>query len=275
MEPVISFFLILPAALAASAILYLYLHHKTGIERKYLITDSPAVALLSALAAFLLVKPHNSGLWLLSGVILIMLVIFLAFAFTMIRFWRVPRRKASAGPGQIVSPADGRVIYVNRLTRGDIPEAVKGRLSSRLDELTKTTLLNDGGWHLGINMTPFDVHKNCAPVSGKVILNSHFRGKFLSLKNEASQCENERNTYVIVNEEAKVGVVQIASRLVRRIDSYVKEGDSVKQGDWIGMIRFGSQVDLIIPENYRVLVEKGQQIYAVRTIIAQKDEVAD
>lgn len=274
MEPEISLFIILPASLAASAILYLYLHHKTGIERKYIFTDSPVVALLTALSLFLFVKPHISGRWLLSGLILISLVILLAFVFTMIRFWRVPRRKVTAIPGQIVSPADGRVIYIKKISGGEIPETVKGSLASRLPELAGTNLLINGGWHLGINMTPFDVHKNCAPVSGRVILNSHFNGKFLSLKNEASQSENERNTYVIANDEIMVGVVQIASRLVRRIDSYVKEGDNVNQGEWIGMIRFGSQVDIIVPLNYRILVEKGEQIYAARTIIAEKNEAA-
>ena len=124
-------------------------------------------------------------------------------------------------------------------------------------------------------MTPFDVHKNCAPISGEIILNRHFSGKFLSLKDEASRVENERNTYVLANDTVKVGIVQIASRLVRRIDSYVKEGDKVRQGDWLGMIRFGSQVDVIIPENYRVLIDVGRQIYAAETIIAVKNEDTD
>ena len=271
MEPVFSFFLILLASLAASALLYLYLHYKTGIEKKYLFTDSPVVALFSALAVFLLVEPHATGMWLSSGFILICLVIFIAFIFTMIRFWRVPRRKVKANSGQIISPADGRVIYIKKLPGGEFPEPVKGRLASRLPELAETAILTSGVWHLGINMTPFDVHKNCAPVSGRIILNSHFNGKFLSLKNEASQNENERNTYVIANEDVNVGVIQIASRLVRRIDSYVKVGDDVKQGDWIGMIRFGSQVDVIIPDNHRILVEVGEQIYAAKTIIAEKE----
>jgi len=220
-------------------------------------------------------RPHVTGWWLLSFIVLAGLVLYFAFILTMIRFWRVPHRRVTAGPGQIVSPADGRIIYIRKLNEGEIPESVKGRRTSRLEELTKTTLLNDGGWHIGINMTPFDVHKNCAPIPGEVILNRHFNGKFLSLKDEASLCENERNTWVIANNEVKVGVVQIASRLVRRIDAYVREGDTVRQGDWIGMIRFGSQVDVILPPDYRVNVTAGCQVYAAETIIAERNEDTD
>lgn len=266
---------ILIASLAVSTFLYLFLRRKTRIDTRYLWIDNPVAALLSALVVFFIFRPDLSGHWLLSGLALACSVLFFAFAFTMIRFWRVPRRRNTAGVGQIVSPADGRVIYIKKITGGEIPSSVKGKLTSRLEELTKTPLLNEGGWHIGINMTPFDVHKNCAPISGKVILDRHFNGSFLSLKDEASRNENERNTYVIANDNIKVGIVQIASRLVRRIDSYVKEGQYVKQGNWIGMIRFGSQVDLIIPEDYRVLVETGRQVYAVETIIAEKNEVTD
>jgi phosphatidylserine decarboxylase len=69
--------------------------------------------------------------------------------------------------------------------------------------------------------------------------------------------------------------VQIASRLVRRIDAYVREGDKVRQGDWIGMIRFGSQVDVILPPDYRVTVVTGRQVYAAETIIAERNEDTD
>jgi len=275
MNPVTVFIFILAAALVTSTTLYLFLRHKTKIETRYLYIDNPSVAMISAFVVFILFKPHLTGQWIPAGAVLICSVGFLAFVFTMIRFWRVPRRKITAAPGQIVSPADGRVIYIRKITRGEIPISVKGRIASGLEELTKTEILNDGGWHIGINMTPFDVHKNCAPISGEIILNRHFSGKFLSLKDEASRVENERNTYVLANDTVKVGIVQIASRLVRRIDSYVKEGDKVRQGDWLGMIRFGSQVDVIIPENYRVLIDVGRQIYAAETIIAVKNEDTD
>ena len=275
MEPVHHFIVILPASLTVSTSLYLFLRRKTRIRTRYLYIDNPAVAMISALLVFVLQRLLVADHWVLTGLLLICSILFLAFVFTMIRFWRVPRRRVTAVAGQIISPADGRVIYIKNLTAGEIPESVKRTVPSRLEELTKTPLLNDGGWHIGINMTPFDVHKNCAPVTGKIILNRHFSGKFLSLKDPAAQSENERNTYVLVNDEVRVGVVQIASTLVRRIDSYVKEGDTVRQGDWIGMIRFGSQVDVIIPGNYRVMVDIGTQVHAAETIIAEKNEGTD
>ena len=117
-------------------------------------------------------------------------------------------------------------------------------------------------------MTPFDVHKNCSPIAGKIILNKHIPGKFLSLKEPKAIIENERNTLVIKNDHITIGIVQTASKLVRRIDSYVKQGDEIKRGEWFGMIRFGSQVDLIIPATCKVNVEIGQQIYAKSSIIA-------
>jgi len=152
---------------------------------------------------------------------------------------------------------------------GEIPVSIKGNTYSKLDELTKTNLLEGPCWLIGINMTPFDVHKNCAPIPGRVILNQHFDGKFLSLKLGKALKENERNTMVFDHQGTKVGIVQIASKLVRRIDTYVKEGESLQRGQWVGMIRFGSQVDVIIPRKYGVNVKVKDQIYAGETVIAR------
>lgn len=80
--------------------------------------------------------------------------------------------------------------------------------------------------------------------------------------------ENERHTFVIKNNFISVGIVLIASKRVRRIDSYVKEGQFVKKGDWIGMIRFGSQVDIFLPINCNIKVKIGEQVYTRKTIIA-------
>jgi phosphatidylserine decarboxylase len=118
-------------------------------------------------------------------------------------------------------------------------------------------------------MTPFDVHKNAAPVSGQIILSKHFNGKFMSLKSTLSESENERHTIVIRRNNIYVGVVQIASRLVRRIDTYIKKGDYIERGDWYGMIRFGSQVDIIFPDNFNPVIHLMQQVYAGKTIIAK------
>ena len=275
MKQIYIFAIILLASLVAGTLLYVFLHRKTRMRLRFLYQDNLAVGIISAIIVYMLYRFEVITSWIILVMILLMMVCGTAFVLTMVRFWRTPRRKSKAEKGQMISPADGSIIYIRKLEKGEIPVSVKGKGYSRLEELAKTSLLDDLGWQIGINMTPFDVHKNCAPVSGMVILNQHFNGKFWSLKDTRSQTENERNTYVIQNDEIKVGVVQIASRMVRRIDSYVKQGESVNQGEWLGMIRFGSQVDVIIPEGYRVMVEPGEQVYAGLTIIAERDEDSD
>jgi phosphatidylserine decarboxylase len=238
---------------------------------KFLFIDNLIVASLSFIIAFLLflVLPFKGYAAFFYYIFSIgILVVLLGFMFTMIRFWHTPKRKITAGENEIVSPADGNVIYINKIEATDIPYSIKKGNSIKLEEFTKTKLLNTPCWQIGINMTPWDVHKNCSPIDGEIILNEHHQGSFFSLKNSKSLIGNERNTYVIENEKNRIGVVQIASKRVRRIDSYVKIGDVVKKGDWIGMIRFGSQVDIFFPVEYIPIVELGNQIYAGSTVIA-------
>lgn len=261
-------------ALFISTVMYLYLHKKTRMNIKFIFIDNLIVAFIAFGLTQLLFHLTYGNLqsflsMLLSVIVLGVLIFGLGCALTMIRFWRTPNRKLEAKETEIVSPADGNIIYIKKIEANEIPFSIKNKVLSSLSELTKTDLLKTPCWLIGINMTPFDVHKNCAPVSGKIVLNQHFNGKFLSLKLFESEFENERNTIVIKNDHISVGVVQIASKRVRRIDSYVNKGDLVKKGDWLGMIRFGSQVDLIIPENCKVKVSLGQQIYAIKTIMAE------
>jgi phosphatidylserine decarboxylase len=195
----------------------------------------------------------------------------LSFIIIMIRFWRTPHRELHCDIGDVVSPADGKVIYLKEFEAGNLPVVIKKGLKASITEITGTDLINQPVYLLGINMTPFDVHKNCAPIKGVVLLNQHIKGVFLSLKNPQAITRNERNTIVIKNNSNELfGVVQTASRLVRKIDSYIQENEEIYQGEWFGMIRFGSQVDVIIPSNYTILVSIGQQIYARKSIIARK-----
>lgn len=269
------FGLCLALSLLFSTVLYIYLVRKTRIRKRFLATDNVAVALVTAVTVYLIFRAGFPGGVLFMMAATAVLVTLLAFLLTMARFWRTPVRKTATGEAFVVSPADGRVIYINRVEKGEIPVARKGSVSSPLGELAKTGLLDGAGWHIGINMTPFDVHKNCAPVSGRLVLNKHTDGKFLSLKDGQAITDNERNTYVIETGNGIFGVVQIASRLVRRIDSYVSEGTLVEKGQWIGMIRFGSQVDLILPRNHRILAAVGEQVYAATTVIAERNEDTD
>ena len=254
-----------------STFLYLYLHKKTRISYKYLYLDNIWVIVPTiAIALFL----TSLNICFLNPIILFLIpliILCFAFSYTMLRFWRNPKRNIIAKINEIVSPADGNVIYIKEIKAGDTPISIKNGLEAKLSEIAETNLLNQDGWLIGINMTPFDVHKNCAPASGIVVLNKHIKGEFLSLKHPKALIRNERNTLVIkTNQGEFFGIIQTASRLVKRIDSYVQENEMIKQGDWFGMIRFGSQVDVIIPKGYKINIEIGQQLYAKSTIIASK-----
>jgi len=243
------------------------------MNKKYLYIDNLIVIVVSFLLSliaytFLFASIPKIERFLFSLFFGGIVVVLSAYSLTMIRFWRTPIRKITAKENEIVSPADGNVIYIKRINTNEIPISIKNGQLNELRELTKTPLLQSPCWLIGINMTPWDVHKNCSPINGKIILNKHTKGVFLSLKKFDALTLNERNTYVIENEHLRIGVIQIASKGVRRIDSYVKEGAYVEKGFWLGMIRFGSQVDLILPYNVNIQIALGQQIYAAKTVIA-------
>ena len=256
-------------SIVLSTLLYYYLHYKTRISLKYLFQDNVVVILLSFLLSYLLLMALPFDWEWIAYLVNAGLVGAIAFGITMIRFWRTPTRRSDAPAEHIISPADGNVIYIEKIEAGQVPISVKGHTLAKLSELTKTDILEGPCWLIGINMTPFDVHKNCAPVPGKVVLNRHFDGKFLSLKDPVALKENERQTVVFDNNGMKIGIVQTASKLVRRIDTYVKEGEMLQRGQWFGMIRFGSQVDIIIPRKYNVKVKLKDQIYAGESVIAE------
>lgn len=256
--------LILLYSILLSTLLYLFLLHKTNMNKKYILIDNPIVASLS----FLFVYLFWGAIWYSYIAVSFIIPIF-SFFIIQFRFWRTPNRTLEALHNQIVSPADGNIIYINKIEVNDNFVSIKKGKISNLSEMTKTDLINKPCWQIGINMTPFDVHRNCSPIDGKIILSKHINGKFHSLKQFISMVENERHTYVIENDQYMVGVVQIASKRVRRIDSYVKEKDLVKKGSWIGMIRFGSQVDVFLPINSTIKCKLKQQVYAIKTIIAE------
>jgi len=257
----------------SSTFMYYYLHKKTRMNFKFIYVDNLIVIVLTyiiSLLAFTYIFADLDIFYKFSLTILIggTLILGLGYTITMIRFWRTPNRKNSSLQNDILSPADGNVLYIKQIEANEPPIAVKNGILNSLPELTKTTLLKTPCWLIGINMTPWDVHKNCAPIDGKIMLNKHTKGEFLSLKKFESLTQNERNTYIIKNDSIQIGIIQIASKGVRRIDSYVQPDSMVKKGDWLGMIRFGSQVDVIIPYNCKIHIKTGQQIYAAKTIIA-------
>lgn len=186
------------------------------------------------------------------------------------RFYRDPDRTPPEGEGLVVSPADGEIVYVKRSRDGQLPVASKHGEHVALEELTHTALHERDAVVIGIAMSFLDVHVNRAPIAGRVVLSRHFPGRFGSLRRPEMVFQNERNTTLIVGTRLEVALVQIASRLVRQIASYVCAGDEVTLGQRIGIIRLGSQVDVVIPQrrDLCVLVAEGDRVSAGTSVLA-------
>jgi phosphatidylserine decarboxylase len=227
-----------------------------------------------ALLATLLVA-GLAGLVDLSQAVRTLLVagIALAFAFAILayRFYRDPQRTPPVVPDDVViSPADGEVVYVRHSEGGRLPSSTKKGRDYDLVELTKTPLKHDDAVVIGIAMSFLDVHVNRAPIAGRVRLRQHFPGRFGSLGRPEMVYENERATTVIERGDLEIAMVQIASRLVRQIASYVKVGEEVALGQRVGVIRLGSQVDVVLPArpDITVNVQPGQRVRAGESILA-------
>lgn len=202
-----------------------------------------------------------------------LLAMAMAFGLLAYRFYRDPDRTPPNRAGAIVSPADGTVIYVRRSENGILPFSTKNGRDYKLFELTKTPLRTEDAIVVGISMSFLDVHVNRAPCSGRVTFRGHFPGLFGSLRRPEMVFENERATTVIEDDGYQVAVVQIASRLVRQIAVFVREGQHVTLGERMGVIRLGSQVDVVLPErkNLRIVVKPGGRVRAGESIIAVLD----
>jgi phosphatidylserine decarboxylase len=117
-------------------------------------------------------------------------------------------------------------------------------------------------------MSVFNCHVNRSPVAGRIETIVYRPGAFVSADLDKASEDNERNCFVIVTEGGRIGVVQIAGLIARRIVCFVREGSSVGAGERIGLIRFGSRVDVYLPEGVRPLVAEGQTAIAGETVIA-------
>jgi len=226
------------------------------------------VALLGAAASVVVAALGIDGV--LAALLVAVLAVGAATGLLAWRFYRDPDRVAPAQSGAVVSPADGEVLYVRRSEGGVVPVSTKHGRDYRLEELTHTPLATEDAVVVGIAMSFLDVHVNRAPIAGTVTLQRHFPGLFGSLKDPENMLRNERATTVIEREGTEVAMVQIASRLVRQIASYVREGQPVAIGDRVGVIRLGSQVDLVLPlrDDLEVLVRPGEHVRAGETVVA-------
>ena len=125
--------------------------------------------------------------------------------------------------------------------------------------------IKDGAVQIFMNF--HNVHVNRTPISGRVRSIRYKKGSHIPAFTKSSS-RNERNEIVIANKDTQCAVTQIAGTVTRRIVSYVKEGDFVQRGGRIGMIRFGSRVDVTIPDNFEVVIRKGDRVRAGETVIA-------
>jgi phosphatidylserine decarboxylase len=190
------------------------------------------------------------------------------------RFYRDPERIPPPDEEAVLSPADGLIKYVKKIEKGQIPFSEKKGKTFSLIDFVQADVLPQGGYLIGIAMNYLDVHVNRAPIDGRISFVKHIRGGFLSLKKKEAVVQNERNLIIIDNEHLKLGIVQIASRLVRKIVPYIKEGQEIQKGTRIGVIRFGSQVDVILSDlpSIRVKVNPGEKVKAGLSIIATVEE---
>jgi phosphatidylserine decarboxylase len=202
------------------------------------------------------------------------LVFLITFIAILARFYRDPERSPKETRNVILSPADGKVIYVNHVQKGSSLVSTKSKIKFRLGEIMSTDLLADAAYLVGIEMNILNVHVNRSPIKGNVVFRKRIKGKFMSLRRQESEILNERVATVIGNGTFKVGVVQISSRLVRKINSYVGEGDTLDIGQKIGAIVFGSQVDMVIPEleNLKIEVKPGDEVKAGISVIARQGQ---
>ena len=188
--------------------------------------------------------------------------IFLSILAFIMQFFRDPKRNIPTEAGVVVAPADGKIL------KGKIDFM---KIVNSIDDPIMKHILKDGekGILISTFMSPFDVHVQRAPVSGKIVKTQYYPGKFKIAMGDV-RTENEKNLIVIDSEYGKVGVVQISGFVARRIVQYVNVGDMVKIGDRLGMIRFGSRVNLIIPyDKFKVMVFEGEKPTAGETIMAE------
>ena len=197
--------------------------------------------LLTAGAFGLAVTRRSWGLWLAAFVLLI-LALWVAY------FFRDPERTGERGTSLVVSPADGKLIMI---TEVDEQSFVQGRAI-----------------RLSIFMNVFNVHVNRYPVDGVVRHVQYNKGKFINAAAEKSSLENEQMSVGIETGGHRILVRQIAGLIARRIVTYSKPGDVAKQGERMGIIRFGSRVDVFIPTNSVLRAKLGDITTAGVTVLA-------
>lgn len=182
-------------------------------------------------------------------VLSVLAIISLLLALCMTGFFRDPARRGPRGPELVIAPADGKVVDVSRVSE---PRYRKGE-----------------SLRISIFLSLFDVHVNRYPVSGVIEHRSHDPGAFEPAWRESASHGNERAASGIDSGGHKVLVTQVAGLVARRIVTYGRPGDEVRQGDRMGLIRFGSRLDVYLPRDATPTVQIGQRARGGETLIAR------
>ena len=185
---------------------------------------------------------------LVAGYSLVWSIPFWIIALFVLQFFRDPPREVPGDAGTVVSPADGRIVAV---------------------EKAHDPYLDRESIKISVFMNVFNVHSNRAPVDGEVREIWYSAGSFVNAALDKASTENERNAlWIRAGAGADVTCVQVAGLIARRILCYAKAGDKLERGQRYGFIRFGSRVDVYLPPDARIEAALGDKVYAASTILA-------
>ena len=178
--------------------------------------------------------------WNATAVVLVLLALFV------FSFFRDPERVIPAEPGAVVSPGDGRVVVVTDEEYAERP-----------------------GNRISIFLAVWNVHVNRSPAEGTISKMDYRPGKFLAAMRERASVENEQNVFTLSTEAGEMVFKQIAGLIARRVVSWKKAGDKVLRGERIGLVRFGSRVDVWLPRDAEILVKLGQNVKGGSSVLAR------
>lgn len=204
----------------------------------------PFIVAGAALAVATIALAYRTGspwLWAVAALLTIV-------AAWVVYFFRDPEREGARGDRLVVSPADGKIVMIT--------------------EVQEPAFIGGTAIRISVFMNVFNVHVNRYPVDGTVRYVHYNPGRFLNAATEKSSLENEQMSVGLETASGRILVRQIAGLIARRIVTYSKEGQQVKQGDRMGIIRFGSRVDVFIPPGSRIRVKTGETSNAGVTVLA-------
>ena len=179
-------------------------------------------------------------------------LIFIFLSFFTLWFFRDPDRHFDSQENQLLSAADGKIVFI-----GEARPPKETDISYTMKKVS-------------IFMNVLNVHINRSPLKGNIEKIIYKNGKFFNASLDKASEYNERNSYIINTGEDKIIVVQIAGLIARRILSFISEGYKIDKGDRIGLIRFGSRVDIYLPLSYEIKVNQNDIVTAGKTIIAER-----